>query len=244
MMKDRLLIADFRASIFMPKIPYNNETLQQLLPLFPGFVPSIIQPAIEISGNQPPQFVGTASSTWELVSSDNKIHVVFADGKIDVLIHTKTSYTKETIAMLSKQSEEYFKIIMDKFGNMSSRLAIAPTLSVENIDERNLNIFISSQFNKKSYKDGVINNGSFTNVFRVNENINGESFLCNYNIKVKTVNELQAERNTIRIINSLISEIDINTFPNPQYRFNVNHISDFFDRAHELTEPFVDFYFT
>lgn len=242
-MKDLLQISDFRASLFMPQIPYNNKTLQEILPMFGGFVPSIVQPTLELAENQQPRIVNTPNSQWTLISEDRKIEIVFNENKVDVLLHGKQQYSVELLKALSIQAYEILAKLVGKFGHMSSRLAIAPTLSIEGIPEDKIASFTCSKFTNSKFKDCEMSNASFTNVYRVIEKICDTNYVNNYNIKIKTLNSLNIENNIIKIVNSLVCELDINTFPDPQYRFDIKKIEAFYSQSPDWTNTFVDYYF-
>lgn len=242
-MKNLLQISDFRASLFMPQIPYNNKTLQEILPMFEGFVPSIMQPTLELAENQQPRIVNTPNSQWALITGDRTIEIIFNENKVDVLIHGKNQYSIELLKALAKQAYELLAKLVDKFGNMSSRLAIAPTLAIEGITEDKIASFACSKFTKSRFKDCEMSNASFTNVYRVTEKICDTNYVNNYNIKIKTLNSLNIENNIIKIINSLVCELDINTFPDPQYRFDIKKIEEFYTQSPDWTNTFIDYYF-
>ena len=68
---------------------------------------------------------------------------------------------------------------MEITGMRASRLAIAPTLEYKG-DTTLFKNFVNKIYAKNTFKESKVDNCDFSQVFRVDEEINGKQFIVNY----------------------------------------------------------------
>lgn len=237
-MKPDFIIEGLRGSVFMPQITFNWDFISAMQEVLPNYIPSFVFDT--------PQVVKgmlLSPGDWMLVSPDNNVKVVFQVQKIDYIItNTNMAYTQEAIHALTEQCNLVFGKIMEMIELKASRLAIAPTFRYVG-NETVFKGFINTIYAKNSFKNSTVDNCDFSQVFRIDEEINSRHFTINYLSKfyiatpVVVVNGI----NTIQEVNML--NFDINTFVNPNYSFDANTVNAFFRKAAVFCSEFMSWYF-
>lgn len=180
---------------------------------------------------------------WTLTSPDEKIIVVFKMQKVDyIVINTDTRYTQEAIKIFAEQCQKVFEKIMELASVKANRLAIAPTFKyIGEIPQ--FKTFINTIYAKNLFKKSSVDNCDFSQVFRVDEEINGTLVKTNYLSKFSTANAIIVTNgiNTIQEVNIL--DFDINTQVNPNYTFDTVAVKDFFNKVTIFCSDFMSWYF-
>lgn len=223
-------IVSFRGTIFTSRIPYNNENLLSVLKDFEGFIPS----------NNTPNFTNVPTSiggafipipnmgTWQIKSSDSRITILFLEQKVDVLINVaQTPYSKDAVKTLARECKELLTKLSKTFALSMSRLAIAPNLVhvVKNHEE--LSDFAKHSFGEVKFKNEIIDNATFSKVFRHKEKILNEEYKINYLVNVHNGTTISVINNNPIAQDTILAEFDINTYVSPKYVFSSEAMADF-----------------
>ena len=231
-------IERLRGSIFVPQIAFNWNFIFKMKELLPDYLPSVIS-----GGPQMVRNMLLNPGEWTLTSPDEKIIVVFKMQKVDyIVINTDTRYTQEAIKIFAEQCQKVFEKIMDLASVKANRLAIAPTFKyIGEIPQ--FKTFINTIYAKNLFKKSSVDNCDFSQVFRVDEEINGTLVKTNYLSKFSTANAIIVTNgvNTIQEVNIL--DFDINTQVNPNYTFDTVAVKDFFNKVTIFCSDFMSWYF-
>lgn len=230
-------IEKLRGSIFMPQIAFNWKFIFDMMELLPDYLPSVIS-----GGPQMVKDMVLSPGEWTLTSPDGKIIVVFKMQKVDYIeINTDTTYNQETIETFARKCQIIFGKILELTGLKANRLAIAPTFKyLGEVDQ--FKTFINTVYAKNSFKKSYVDNCDFSQVFRVDEEINGTFVKMNYLSKFSTANAIIVANgiNTIQEVNIL--DFDINTQVNPNYTFDRVAVGDFFNKVTAFCSEFLSWY--
>lgn len=236
-MKPDFIIEGLRGSVFTPQIVSNWEFISAMQEVLPNYIPFIVSDAPQVIKG-----MLLSPEAWMLVSPDNNVRVVFQAQKIDyIIVNTNMPYTQENVQVLTKKCSRVFEKIMKVKNIKASRLAIAPTLRYVG-DVISLKTFINRVYAKNTFKKSNVDNCDFSQVFRVDEEINGGTFTINYLSKFYVATPMVVVNgiNSIQEVNML--DFDINTFVNPTYSFDVSAVNDFFEKAVGFCSEFLSWY--
>lgn len=230
-------IEGLRGSLFIPLIPFNWTFVNSLFELLPGFIPSVNPLAPQIIKG-----MATPPNDWLIFSPDIKSKLVFQQQKVDYIIETGVDYSPQTIIDFSEKCKEIFEKLLDYSKQYSSRIAIAPTYKWVGPKDT-FGDFVKEIFCKNSFNGSSIDNCDFSQVYRVTENINKLDIKINYLSKFYVANSFISVNGVNSIQESYMMDFDINTFVDPQYSFDKATVIDFFSKAVEFCEKYMNFYF-
>lgn len=249
MMKELLKLSNLRCSIFVPKVSYNTENLEKVLQAFPGFLPSTIQPQVAI----PVEFVGLPiqinmqNGPWQISNNDNKTVISFYDDKIDIVIQLdEISYDVDFLEKKSKECCDIFEKIMTTFNFVSVRLAIAPTLKMQfnTKNGNNKKSFLEQIFSLNTFSDVANDTCDFSQVYRINHELNDKTYLVNHLVKFSTDQNAVIQGSTLIVSENLVVSLDVNTFVNPLYSMRIEEIKDFYSQSPSWCDDFLNYYFS
>lgn len=231
-------ISKIRGTMFIPRIPYDWSIVNRLLEKFQGFIPTVY------GSPQPDGNVLYTPGDWELRSPDGLKRLIFSTQKIDYIEIGQKDYSQAVIESFSQICSVVFSEIVANHGQMSSRLAIAPSFVCSTPFARVKgflnNIYIES---KMSFAHSELDSCDFSQVFRPIKNIAGTDVSMNFLSKFTTETVVSTNDSARRPIQLVKADFDINTTPNQEVSFDIESIRDFFAKAGTLCEEFYQFYF-
>lgn len=243
-MKECLKTANIRGSIFVPKVAYNTVNLDKMRTAFPDFMPTVLSP---MAIPDVIYAVGAMNNNaWRLISPDQMATISFYDDKIDIIINKEAMpYSEIEIAKCSSQFFELFKKIYDAFGFSSIRLALAPTLFLPFTEDAPFTVtdFTKRIYSFNQFQGSSVDNCDFSQVFRVNRQLNNKNYLINHLTKFSTEFFQEQKGDTIHTGQRMTISMDINTFVNPQYKFEEKEMYDFYDQSPKWCEELIHSYF-
>lgn len=246
-MKTNLNFINTRCSIFVPKVAYNNDNLTKMMSAFPNFLPSTVQiPPIPLLG-LPMIQQDLANQPWQLTSADKQKCITFFDDKIDIVInHEGVKYKKTVLESISADCFSMFEKIINAFGFTSVRLAIAPMLRIPFMENGNSKKydFLNKVYALNKFEDAQVDNCDFSQVFRINKELNNKTYLINHLTKFSTDVCNAIKDNKIISTEFLNIALDINTFVDPTYNMDVEDLRDFYSKSPTWCDDIVNFYFT
>jgi len=228
-------ITNLRGTVFTQRIPLDNNSLTKLLPLFPNFSVEMVPTAQEAAFPIPMAF------NWSLVNEKKDCRVIFSNNTIDIVREIYIDYTEDAIKEFAELCQKSYKAIFAEYKNVVSRMALAPTLKVE-LSGREEFVELSNKIASiKSFKETPISTMSFTDVYRVNEEICGNSVMINYLSNFNSSETI--EGGTVAPVKEVVFAADINTFQLAHNEFNDSHLVDFYQKVADWYLDFYRFYF-
>ena len=243
-MKTNLKMGNIRGSIFVPRVAYTPDNLDKMRDAFKDYMPTAL-PQVAMPDFLP-GYLAMNKNAWRMVSPDQKETISFYDDKIDIIVNAEAiPYTEEEIKKWGKHFFDSFKKIIDAFQFSSIRLALAPTLYLPFTEGSpfTINDFTNRIFAFNKFQGSGVDNCDFSQVFRVNKQLNGKDYLMNLLSRFSTEQYQEQKENTIHTGIRLIVNVDINTFMNPQYVFAENEMHDFYDLSPKWCEELMCSYF-
>ena len=236
-MELKLNIDKLRGTIFTQQINYSPDFVNALSEVLPGYIPSFLT---VLPQNNPNAVI---PNFWEMVNPITGEHIQFNNSKIDIIIGRNSSYSSDVVIAFAEHCSTIFERILSVTGQNSNRLAIAPTFTCNDSDQ-DIKRFAKTIFAKNQFKLANIDNCVFNNIYRVNENINGQDILINYlaNFYVTNRVDLVEGKNIVKEI--LTIDFDINTFANESYLFNIDAMKAFFTKSPQMCKDYLEFFFS
>lgn len=236
-MRPALSIRGVRCCMFMPQLRLSDDTLNQLREVIPGWVPSIIDANLEVRNG-----IYTAPLPWAIVSPDGKERIVFAPMKVDYLFFQGGDYTHEEMTGCINKCITVFNKILSISNTAASRLAFAPAY-VLGFDEESYKTFIESRTQNPQFKGRRIEEANFTQTFFVEEEIRGSRVMMNYLSKFETERYVDNVDGRNQLLSRNTLEFDINTREDNSLFFTNDDVTDFFGKALQFNEDYLDYYF-
>jgi hypothetical protein len=221
-------ITNLRGTIFTQFIPLNNESLTKILPLFPNFSVEMVP-----TGSEGPFPV----FSWSLKSNIEDCRIVFGNAGIDILKNLNVTFDEQIIKEFAAFCQDSYEKINSQYRNAVSRMALAPTLKMEFEDNREFVSLTTKIASTKDFKSTPISTMSFSDVYRVKETIMGQDVLINFVSNFSTAEDINTDKKTVVFV------ADINTYQNLLYKFDKNHLSDFYQKVAGWYSECYHFYF-
>ena len=228
-------IINLRGTVFTQRIQLDNNSLTKLLPLFKDFSVEMVP----VGGNAP--FPVPVSFNWGLVSSAKDCRITFGNNAIDIVKTLNVDFSEKVISEFTQFCKDSYLAIISQFSSIVSRMAIAPTLKLEledNIEFISLTEKIASV---QRFKDTPIGTMSFSDVYRVKEDIRGSQVLINYLSNFNAAEKFEGGEGTT--IKEVVFSSDINTFQLSHNEFRAEDVGDFFSKVDSWYLDFYSFYF-
>ena len=228
-------ISTLRGTIFTQRIQLDNNSLTKLLPLFRDFAVEMVP----VGGNVPIPM--PVSFNWSLVSSAKDCRITFGNNAIDVVKSFNVDFSEEVISDFTHFCRQSYLAIISQFDNIVSRMAIAPTLKIELSDNDEFIALTEKIAAVQRFKDTPIGTMSFSDVYRVKEDICGSQVLINYLSNFNATEKFETGEGAT--IKEVIFSSDINTFQLSHNEFRAEDVGDFFSKADKWYLEFHRFYF-
>ncbi len=221
-------ITTIRATIFYAPIKYTKEFVRSLNEILADFVPVLMRDENPLP--VPP--------TWQLISPDEKELLLFNGDKIDFVKNMEGQMDEAAIANFASRSSEVFSKIMEGSNYPCTRIALAPTIIVTENGVRPDALY-ERLFGIQEYQQARPATSNVSQVFRVNKVIGGKDVTVNHVANFHVVNELVNVNGRNQIRERYLCDFDINTRVDPNYRFNIDEVKEFFTLS---TTCFRDYY--
>lgn len=228
-------IIALRGTIFTQRIQLDNNALTKLLPLFEGFSVEMVP-----VGNDVP-FPVPVSFNWSLVTPTKDCRITFGNSTIDIVKTQNVEFSKAVISDFTQFCKSSYLSILSQFGNIVSRMAIAPTLKVELANNDEFIALTEKIASVQKFKNTPIGSMAFSDVYRVKEEICGSQILINYLSNFNASENYEGGEGMV--IKEVVFSSDINTFQLSHNEFHSEHIQDFFTKVDSWFFEFYRFYF-
>lgn len=228
-------LTNLRGTIFTQRIPLDNESLTKLLPLFEGFSVEMVPTASDAPFPVPVAF------NWSLVNSTKDCRIIFTNSTIDIVKSVYIEYSEAAIKDFTKFCQSSYIAIYTKYKSMVSRMALAPTLKIELGNNEEFIELTKRIASVKTFKDTPISTMSFSDVYRVSEDICGSPILINFLSFFNSAESI--EGNSLSPVKEVQFAADINTFQLAHNEFTDSHLSYFYEKVAGWYLEFYRFYF-
>lgn len=237
-MSNTFSISSIRGTVFMPRIPFNGATVSDLLQHFQGYFPCFYGSPFLDNG------IFFNPGDWELKAADSSVRVVFQNQKVDYIENVKSDYSQEVISAFASKCSAFFSEILRSKGQLSPRLAIAPSFLCQQPFSESKGILASFFADSKiSFDNNEVDNCEFSQLFRPVKQIAGKEVKLNFLSKFSTETVI-TEINGVASQNQRIkADFDINTLPVNGLSFSIVAVQNFFGNAANFCEDLYKFYF-
>lgn len=225
-------ITSIRGTIFYAPIKYSKEFVSLLNSRLVDFVPVLLR-------DENPLPVPPA---WQLISPDEKEVLLFSNDKIDFVKNVEGQMDDEAVKAFTDRCYQVFDLIMNGVGAPSPRIALAPTVLVAENGTRPDALY-DRLFGIREFQQARPAVSNVSQVFRVNKVINGKDIILNHVANFHAVNELVNVNGRNQIRERYLCDFDINTRPDPNYRFTLNDVKEFFSLSTLCFSDYYNLYF-
>lgn len=225
-------ITSIRGTIFYVPIKYSKEFVILINSVLADFVPVLLR-------DENPMPLPPA---WQLISPDEKEVLFFNNDKIDFVKNIEGQMDDEAVKRFANRCDQVFSLIMNGVGAPSSRVALAPTVVVTENGVRPDALY-DRLFGIREFQQALPAVSNVSQVFRVNKVINGKDVILNHVANFHTVNELVNVNGRNQIRERYLCDFDINTRPDPNYRFDTNEVKEFFSLCTSCFRDYYNLYF-
>lgn len=224
-------VKNIRGTVFCAPIKYSKEFVVGLSEFLNDYMPVLLH-----DSSLP--FV----SAWQLTSPDNKETLLFSAEKIDIIRIIGDSVDNDAIAEFVNHCKLVFGKIMEFTGYACTRVALAPTVFVTENGERPDALY-DRLFGIHDFQHTTPAISNVSQVFRVKKNIGGKDVIINHVANFHAENEVINVNGRNQLVETYQCDFDINTLPDPNYRFTVDEVKEFFDLSTTCFEDYYNLYF-
>ena len=226
-------IIKLRGSIFCPPIKYSKSFVAELVNELHDFTPMLIRDNSMIS----------SIMEWQLISPDNNENLVFSNNKIDFIKNVDYDVKDTKNNEFVERCISIFKKIMEIKKYECTRMALAPTVLISNNNSVNdLKFLFDKIFNIHLFKENELSTSNISQVYRIPENLKEVNIIMNYVVNFHSENTIIIENGKNILREQYMVDFDINTFANPQYRFDIESVMDFYHKSITFFYSFYDAY--
>lgn len=226
-------IAMLRGTMFCTPIKYSREFVEGLAGVADGYVP-ILMGGGEMFSMVP---------AWQLISHDEKEVLAFNGEKIDIIKVVDSEMDSTGLKMFGERCKEVFAKILEMMDYASTRVAFAPSVILTENADKPMALF-SRLYRILTFRECPLETSNLSQVFRVTKEIQGKKVLVNHVANFHSDNQLINERGINRVRERYMCDFDINTMVNPDNKFTVSGVNEFFDMGSDCFEEFYNIYFT
>ncbi len=220
-----------RGTIFCSPIKYRRDLVTGINTVVPDYLPVLIRDA----GMLP------IWQTWQLSSPDEKEIILFNGDKIDVMRTVNSEEDDAGIVAFAEHCKEIFGRILDLTGYLCYRLALAPSVVISEggvrPDALYEKLFAIKEF--KNERSGISN---VSQVFRITTKIGGKDIRVNHLANFHVENDVVNVNGKNQLRERYLCDFDINTVVDPDYRFSINEMKDFFSITPACFKDYYELY--
>ena len=180
--------------------------------------------------------------TWQLSSPDEKEILAFNGDKIDYVQIVESEIGEEQIISFASRCKDVFGRILETTGYVCTRIALAPSVIVAEKAARPT-AFYNRIFSVRELDGVSLDTSNISQVYRLNKTIGGKEIKVNHVSNFRVENELVSISGINQLRERYMGDFDINTMVNPEYKFSVADVMEFFDIAPSCFVRFYNLYF-
>ena len=220
-----------RGTIFCPPIKYTRDFVNSLVGVVDDYVPILVR-----DNNALP-----IMPTWQLISPDEKDYLAFNGDKIDLIRIVNSIMDDFSLTAFTERCKAVFGKILKVTGNLCTRIALAPTVIITENGNKPTSLY-SKIYNINAFQGTPLATSSLSQVFRIDKSIEGKDVKINLVANFHPENEMVNNDGVNQLKEYYLCDFDVNTMVNPNYKFNVAGVNDFFDIAPDCFKLFYSLY--
>lgn len=224
-------IKALRGTIFCPPIRYTKEFVASLSDVANGYTPIIVRD----NGALP------VLPIWQLSSPDERELLLFNGEKIDLVQGVESQIDDEAIHAFTERCKTVFSKILEVTGYICTRIAFAPSVIITEKGTRPTALY-NKMFSFNVFDGAQLDNSNLSQVYRVNKSIGDKEVRINHVANFHSENELVNINGINQMRERYMGDFDINTMVNPEYKFSIPNVMEFFDISPTLFSAFYNLY--
>lgn len=221
-----------RGTIFCPPIRYSKEFVAALTGVVNEYTPVIIRD----NGALP------VLPIWQLTSPDEKELILFNGEKIDLIQRVENEMDDDAIRAFAERSKIVFSKVMEVANVVCTRIALAPSVIITEKGAKPSALY-NKLFSINSFEDTQLDTSNLSQVYRVAKTIRGKEVKINHVSNFRLENELVNLNGINQMRERYMGDFDINTMVNPEYKFSVDDVKEFFNLSPAMFASFYNLYF-
>jgi hypothetical protein len=225
-------IKTLRGTIFCAPIKYSKEFITSLAGVIDGYLPLLVRDNGALPG----------LPTWQLTSPNEKEILAFNGDKIDLVQVFESEIGDEIIAAFASRCKDVFRRILETTGYVCTRIALAPSVIVAERAEKPIALY-NRIFAVRELDGVTLDTSNISQVYRLNKTIGRNEVRINHVSNFHVENELVTMGGINQLRERYIGDFDINTMVNPEYKFSVADVMEFFDLSPSFFVSFYNLYF-
>lgn len=225
-------IKNLRGTIFCPPIRYSKEFVAALTEVANEYIPVIVRD----NGALP------VLPIWQLSSPDERELILFNGEKIDLVQRVEHEIDDDTIHAFAERSKVVFNKVLGVANVVCTRIALAPSVIVSEKGAKPSALY-NKLFSINSFEGTHLDTSNLSQVYRVTKTIREKDVKINYVSNFRLENELVNLNGINQMRERYMGDFDINTMVNPEYKFSVDDVKEFFDLSPAMFASFYNLYF-
>lgn len=221
-----------RGTIFCPPIRYSKDFVAALSDLSKGYTPVLVR-----DNNAMPIL-----PVWQLSSPDDKELFLFNGEKIDIVRGFEKEIDDATISAFAERCKVVFSRILEITGFVCTRIALAPSVIIAEKGTRP-NALFNRLFSISHFEGANLDTSNLSQVYRINKLIGEKEVKINHVANFHLENELVTINGINQMRERYMGDFDINTMVNPEYKFSIPNVKEFFELSPTSFKAFYNLYF-
>lgn len=222
-----------RGTIFCTPIKYTKEFISSLAGVIDDYIPTLVRDNGMFPG----------LPTWQLSSPDDKEILAFNGDKIDLVQIVESELGEEQIVNFALRCKIVFGRILETTRYVCTRIALAPSVIIAEKAAKPTALY-NRVFAIRELEGVSLDTSNISQVYRLNKIIGGSEIVINHVSNFRVENELVTIGGINQLRERYMGDFDINTMVNPQYKFSVADVMEFYDIAPSWFIKFYNLYFT
>ena len=220
-------IKDLRGTIFCPPIRYGKEFVAALSEVANDYIPVIVRD----NGALP------VLPIWQLSSPDEREMILFNGEKIDLVQRIEHEIDDNAIHAFAERSIVVFSKVLEVANVICTRIALAPSVIITEKGAKPSALY-NKLFSINSFEGTKLDTSNLSQVYRVNKTIREKDIKINYVSNFRLENELVNLNGINQMRERYMGDFDINTMVNPEYKFFVDDVKEFFKLSPSMFASF------
>lgn len=224
-------VKNIRGTVFCAPVKFSKEIVVSLSELLNDYMPVLLH-----DSSLP------FAPAWQMTSPDGNETLLFNGDKIDLVKTIGDTIDNNAISAFVDHCKSVFGKIMEITNYSSTRVALAPTIFVTENGVRPDALY-DRLFGIREFQHAAPAISNVSQVFRVKKNIGGKDIMINHVANFHAENEVINVNGRNQLVETYQCDFDINTLPDPNYRFTVDDVKKFFDLSTTCFEDYYNLYF-
>lgn len=225
-------IKTIRGTIFCPPIKYSKEFVSSLDNLGGEYLPVLIRD----NGVLP------VLPIWQLSSPDDKEMILFNGEKIDLVQVVESTIDDTAVRTFSERCKQIFCKILEIKEYPCTRIALAPSIIITEKGGSSVSLY-DRLYTIRDFQGTHLESSNLSQVYRVNKVLGSREIKINHVVNFHADSELVTISGVNQIRERYMGDFDINTMANPDYKFSIDDVKEFFDFVPDSFIAFYNLYF-